>query len=341
MTQRSSRDQHLPPRPGLAGADDNHPYRFPIQSEGPADRPLGAALAPVLEEACHGRLHDLHWFRTDWQRGGAMTGYARYHHEDGTDISVVVKLPIPPRELTWLRRLQPHGHVAPQLIQSGDSLGGYDFAWVVMERLPHGPLGTSWGGKEFDLLVHAVGQFYHASFAYPLEGTPKRVDWEAAYDKARKNVGLHSLPNDQQWNKALKKVHKKFKEWAKIWEERPIDGWVHGDLHLRNAMTRDPAPAGPAVLLDFAETRPGHWVEDAVYFEHLYWAQKERLAGRKLCRLIAHQRKDLGLPVDPDWAQLADVRRGLLAVTTPAVLAAEGDPRHLQAVLEVLEIHAG
>src|SRR5690606_21050581 len=114
-------------------------------------------------------------------------------------------------------------------------------------------------------------------------------------------------------------------------------GWCHGDLHLANAMTRDAPPNGPAVLFDFAKARVGHWVQDAIYFEHLFWARPQRLKGRKLAKHIAHERKRLGLPVDPDWARLAEVYRSLLAMATPAVLDHDGDPVHLQACLSILE----
>ena len=106
-------------------------------------------------------------------------------------------------------------------------------------------------------------------------------------------------------------------------------------------MTRTPAPDGPALLLDFAEVEPGHWLEDAIYFEHIYWGAKDRLAGRKLTRAIARRRRELGLAVESDWAELARVKRALLATTTPALLDAEGDPRHVHAALDVLERAVG
>ncbi|MCC7145673.1 MAG: phosphotransferase [Phycisphaeraceae bacterium] len=309
--------------------------------------PMGSALGEVLLGACEGRLSDLHWFRTDWQRGGALTGYGLYRNGDSghdgqaSGRPVVAKLPVPPRELMWLRRLQEAGDVAPHLLAWGQTLGGYDIAWVVMERMPHGPLGSVWQGAEFDLLVESVGRFYRASSAFPAEGNPKRVDWNDAYDRTRKNVSTHGLPDEQRWSHALKKAHKKLKDWAAIWEDRPVEAWCHGDLHLKNAMTRQPAPAGPAVLLDYAETRPGHWVEDAVYFEHLYWSRRDRLGGRKLCRQIAQERKKLGLVVEADWPRLAEVRRILLAMTTPLVLGLHGEPHHLRAALEIVEGAAG
>jgi len=91
------------------------------------------------------------------------------------------------------------------------------------------------------------------------------------------------------------------------------------------------------VLIDFAEVHAGNWIEDATYFEHLFWARRQKLGGRKLCSQIAHERKKRGLPVDPDWPRLASIRRALLAMSTPALLQYDGDPHHVHAALEVLE----
>jgi hypothetical protein len=102
-------------------------------------------------------------------------------------------------------------------------------------------------------------------------------------------------------------------------------------------MARCPAPEGPAVLLDYALTHVGHWVEDAVYFEHLFWSKRHRLGDRKPTRLIAQERKQQGLPVDADWPRFAQVRRVLLALATPANLDQYGDPAHIDAALQVLE----
>jgi hypothetical protein len=307
-----------------------------------AGGPLGAALEPIVRRACEGRLSPVTWFRTDWQRGGAATGYARFTLEgEAEPHEVVVKLPVPPRERHWLVRLQAHGSIAPRVYAHGEALNGYDLAWVVMERLPHGPLTAAWSGVEFDLVVEAIGEFYAAAADVPLVGQAPKRNWHGLFERARQRVASRAVPDAQRWKNALKRAHKKLDNWIEAWESRPIDGWCHGDLHLANAMTRTPAPNGPAVLLDFAEVEPGHWLEDAVYFEHLYWAATDRLAGRKLTKAIARRRRELGLPVDSDWADLANVKRALLAAITPALLDAEGDPGHVQAALGVLERAAG
>ena len=316
------------------------PGPIPVDIED-GHQPWGAALEPVLRRACNDRLGEVTWFRTDWQRGGALTGYAHYHADDDREHEVVVKLPVPPAERRWLERLQAGDDVAPVLYAHGESLNGYDMAWVVMERLAHGPLGATWQGAAFDLLIEAAGRFYAAAEAHPLTGTPREVDWPKVCDQARRAVRTHSLADGQRWNNALKKAQKKLKDWLAVWNDRPIQNWCHGDLHLGNGMTRTPAPQGPALLIDYAQTRPGHWVEDAVYFEHLFWGRRERLEGRKLCRQLAHERKNPGLKVDEHWPQLAGVKRALLAMATPTTLDAAGDPTYVAGALQVLEVEAG
>jgi len=304
-------------------------------------QPFGANLEPVLHKACGGRLSAINWFRTDWQRGGALTGYSQYRDDDGRNMPAMVKLPVPPSERLWLERLQVAGDVVPRLYAHGQVLNGYDMAWVVMERLPHGPLGAAWQGRQFDLLIEAVGRFYKAAEKFAVDSPPPQRDWQAILQTARKKVSEQALPDAHLWKKMLKTADSKLKSWLSVWNDRRVDHWCHGDLHLANAMARCPAPGGPAVLIDLALTRPGNWVEDAVYFEHLYWSRRQQLEGRRLCSEIARHRKQLGLPVDEDWPRLAQIRRLLTAMATPADLQHDGNRQHLQATIELLEAELG
>ena len=79
-------------------------------------------------------------------RLSAATGMVTYEL-DGHVLPAVLKIPVVPRELRWLRRLQdaPEGAlVVPRVFASGASIDEYDLAWVVMERFAHGPLGSHW-----------------------------------------------------------------------------------------------------------------------------------------------------------------------------------------------------
>ena len=315
-----------------------HPTH-PAPSLQPTQLPFGTHLEPALQEACDGRLSHVNWFRTDWQRGGALTGYATYCDETG-EHAVVVKMPVPPRERRWLTLLQ-ETEVAPRVHRHGESLGGYDFCWVVMERFAHGPIGHAWGGKGFELVIDAVVRFSAAARHIEPDGPRRHHDYEAIHHQARENIHRHGVAQEQRWNKALKAAHRMLKDWLAVWDTRPVKEWCHGDLHLGNAMTRTPPPSGPAFLLDFAEVHCGHWIEDAVHLEHLYWGRRDKLEGHRICKEIARARKALHLPVDEDWPRLAQIHRALLAMSTPAVLRFAGDPHHVQAALEVLEAEVG
>jgi hypothetical protein len=345
MEEQSS-PEHLPPTdrqpvtPTSPSAVDVPHHQDAILDVAP-ESPFGVMLGQVLVNMLGGRLTDVHWFRTDWQRGGALTGYAKYRGDDDRDHDVVVKMPVPPRERNWLVYLQQWPDVAPTLHAHGDEVGGYDMVWVIMERLPHGPLGQAWDGQEFDLLIDAIGRFYEAAAHQPLHGEPRRMDWDALHVKARENVRHHPSHQKQRWNNALKRAQKKLPEWVQHWEDRPTDHWCHGDLHFGNAMTRTPPPRGPALLFDFALARPGCWLEDAIYLEHLFWAQRDRLGDRRITRDIAQERKRRGLHVEPDWADLANSKRALQAISVPAMLEHKGDAQTLQASLEVLEQQLG
>ncbi len=328
--------------PASSSADSNRSFDLSDLAEGRTQ--FGANLEPALRTACNDRLSEVRWFRADWQRGGALTGYAAYCDDAGDEHEVVVKLPVPPVERKWLVRLQDSNtvtDVVPRLFQYGDELGGYDLIWVVMERLAYGPIGSAWGGAAFDLFVEAVGRFAWATSAFEVEGEARHKDWKKIHQMARDHIRRHDVANEQQWQKALKKAHRHLKDWIATWEDRPTDDWCHGDLHPGNAMTRVPPPDGPVLLFDLAEAHRGHWLEDAVYFEHLYWSKRDQLDGRKLCNMIAKQRKKHDLPVEKDWSKLASVQRALLAMATPAMLQHEGNPAHVAAALQVLEREVG
>ncbi len=310
-------------------------------SSAPADedpRHLAATLAPVLAEACQGRLSEVTWFRTDWQRGGAATGTARYEQSDGPTIDVVVKLPVVQRELLWVQRLQEgDGTVVPQLYASGDTLGGYDLSWLVIERFGHGPLGTHWHDDHVPRIADAAARFHMAAMTWPVDQPAHREPWEDLIKEAQKSLRTNPVPRRQAWRAAMKTLRRHLDALVEGWEARDTAQWVHGDLHLANAMSRESMESGPVSLIDLAEVRAGHWVEDAVYLERQLWSRPQRLKGHGPVKAIAAARRRWQLPVEDDYARLAMIRRALLAGTAPCFLHSEGDPRHLDACLDWLE----
>lgn len=302
---------------------------------------FGENLEPVLIKACNDRLTNIRWFRTDWQRGGALTGYGTFQTDSGPK-EVVIKLPVPPQERRWLMYTQADQHqlgeITPKLFAHGEELGGYDMVWLVMERLKFGPMDSQWNGNEFTMLVDTIGRFYAVAANYPVNVNREPQDWKFLIDRARQKI-RDKAPLDiaQQWNKTLKAFQKKLKRILKYWATRNLKEWRHGDVHLGNAMTRQPAPHGPALIFDFAMVRPGHWVEDATYFEHLYWADPSKLEQYPIVKMFAQVRKDHKLTVETNYPKLANIRRALLAATSPISAVGAGNPRFQNACLQKLE----
>ena len=303
-------------------------------------RSLATTLAPVLVEACDNRLEDLVWFKADWQAGGAATGTAVHRLVDGKRVRAVVKLPVVQRELVWTRRLQDdraEDLVVPRLYASGETLGGYDLAWVVIERFEYGPLGLHWHDEHIPRIAEAAARFHAATSAFPIDQTPTPEPWDSLLREAQHSVKINNVAEHRRWTAALKTLRRRQDALAAQWEARPTTDWLHGDLHLANAMSRTSMESGPVCLIDLAEIRAGHWVEDAIYLERQLWARPQRLRAHKPLKAIAAARKKLGLPVAPDDSRLAMIRRVLLAATTPKFLRSEGHPRYLAACLEQLE----
>ena len=306
------------------------------------DPALARHLLPAVQEACNGRRDGVSWFRADWQRGGASTARAKWLFDGQPDRAVVIKFPVVPRELYWTRRLQntdgtPPAMV-PHLFASGQSLGNYDLAWMVIEELPFGPLGMRWHRDHIARICKAAARFQQVTFDLPVEdATPRIESWVDLLDRARSGVRENALPKQPRWVAALKRVQRSCDALVAHWRERDGSHWIHGDLHLANAMSRASAQAGDVILIDLAEVRCGHWTEDAVFLERQLWARPDRLDATKPVREMARARRKLDLEVEEDALELIDIRRVLMAATAPAFLRTEGHPRHLNGSLAQLE----
>jgi hypothetical protein len=295
---------------------------------------LASSLEPVLISQTNNQLRDIHWFRTDWQRGGAATGYATWISEDSEPIDVVIKLPVIEKELRWTRHMQNANGVAPTLYASGEQLNGYDLAWMVIERFPVGPLGKHWKDSNIQRIADAAARFTKSASEFPINQSGRREDWKALLKTAKKSVRENHIENESKWKKAHSLLTKKLSSVLEIWRARRIDQWLHGDLHLANAMCRTDEPDAKVSLIDLAEVHAGHWVEDAVYLERQLWGYKSRLKSSKPVHAMVIARKRLGMQVDENFNELVDIRRLLLAATAPAFMQSEGDPRYLASCLE-------
>ena len=301
-------------------------------------RALASSLEPALQELLKGHLQPIHWFKADWQRGGAATGKSIFEDDNGKH-NVIIKLPIGPQELIWTRRLQTAKKPLPipHLFASGHELGGYDLAWLIIECLPTGPLALRWHENHIQRIAAASAHFYAAAGAYEVDQAPKREPWEDLIRDAQKSVRVNKIPERKRWASALKTLKRRSEQLVEQWRARKADQWLHGDLHMANAMTRGEFTKGEVVLIDLAEVHVGHWLEDAVYLERRLWAMPERMKQTRPVRAIATARRRLGLDVEAQFGRLAMIRRALLAGSAPAFMRSEGHPQYLAACLIRLE----
>ena len=310
---------------------DTEDFANPNPLQGPA---LGQGLEPRIRSTCGDRLSPITWFRTDWQHGGAATGRATFTDESGKESQVMIKIPVSPRELKWLRRLQGTPSI-PVLYASGDVLGEYDLAWVIIEWFPFGPLGKKWDPNHFSRSCDSAAHFQASAKEFPIDKPVPREDWDILIRRSRDAIQTQSISHANEWKNALKKLSRRLDHMVEFWRNRTPLEWIHGDLHLANCMSRVSMNEGPVSLIDLAEVRPGHWIEDAIYLERIYWSRPSRLKDNSPVKHLAHARKALGLDVSEDHPRLADIRRALYAATCPAFLRTEGGA-HLRASLAQL-----
>jgi hypothetical protein len=321
------------------GGDDSQHKLKPAQEVMQHGHALGPFLAPALRQTLDDRITDLRWFLTDWQRGGAATAFAVYTDKNGVERDVVIKLPVRLSEIRWLVRMNGaigHECAGPVVYRHGMELGGYDLAWVVMERFSPTPLAGRLDEQAWRLFADVAARFYARAAKYPVDLPPRQEDWEALLVKAREQAHWNSIEQEQEWNQAIKATQKVAGKLIERWRARPCEEWCHGDLHPANAMQREGDEAR-AFLVDMAEVHAGHWVEDAVYAERLFWGHPEKLLGTSPVERIAAARKQAGLKNGEDHPEYADIRRVLMAATAPAFLGSEGAPAHLRGTLHVLK----
>lgn len=302
---------------------------------------LASMLTPALIASCNGKLSVPTWFRAAWQSSGASTGYATYTLDNGHAVDAVVKVPVNPTEHRWTCLLGGHNgedHACtPRVLASGLELGGHDLAWLVIEKLHGATLNTQLDRSAVeDLLATAARWYVQANKAHVVQNAQEIKDenWAGMLDKARRIVKETGIAESQRWNDSLHRTQRHLDTLVARWRSRPINTWCHGDLHPGNAMRRT---SGACTLIDLALVHPGHWVEDAVYLERLYWAKPEMLAGVKPVSVLAKHLREHGVIGTEDYTQLAHVRRTLMASSVPLYLEHEGHPKYVHAALEMLE----
>lgn len=305
------------------------------------------ALMPALKDACEGRLSEISFFRSEWQRGGGSTAFAQYITPEGKSIPVVIKLPVGYTEYRWttaLSRLQEQepSPVTPRVIAAGTDLGDHHFAWLVIERLPGSPIAAALDEASVKSLLKSTArlqQLFEQIEPATIAARAKPVDYEKMIERSREAVKRSAIlsPHDAQvWNNELYAVHKALPMMLNKWEHRQFIDWCHGDLHGGNALRR---PDGTIALIDLALVHSGHWIEDALYLERVYWARPGGLFGINVIKELAAHRRALGLHCDGDYGMLAAVRRVLTAACAPALIEREGNRLYLDAAMDMIRKH--
>lgn len=334
--------------------DPEIPPKAPIYTTRDEVESLGVSLGPALHDACGDRLGDIEWFRSPWQKSGAATGLTSWRLPNGRVIEAIAKVPVGYREYFWSTRL---GEVdpmrwesdecrrlpVPRVLASGMELGGYDAAWVVQERVAGETVGKAMNAGSLEQLFLATARFHQqAREVKPAERAAQasEPDWRAILERARTKCVDNAIDRRDEWLRAIDAVDGILPALLERWHARPWDTWCHGDLHPGNVMIRDGCMDGPTtddrrcgVLIDFALVHPGHWVEDALYLERMYWGREAMLCGVEPLRCLAENRILHGLHADETDERLADIRRVLMGVTSPAFLRHENDPEYLSAAL--------
>lgn len=296
----------------------------------------------------------MRWFHALWQHGGAGTGYSEWTTAGGATIECVVKLPVSYAEYAWSKRLglvherdwgspDALNLPTPRVLAGGFELGAYDFAWLVMERFVGQPLGVGQPGKS-DLweLFETTAEFHAAAVLERALEAPRPGevrDWDGLIERGLRQVETGSIADAGRWRAALERTQAALPGLLARWDGRPMDTWCHRDVHTHNAMRRGGGDGrrGKVALIDLARVAPGCWVEDALYLERLCWGREEALCGVDPVKTLAQTRTGLGLPVDEGDLALADLRRVLMAATSPAFSRTQGDPVYLRAALGRLE----
>ena len=208
------------------------------------------------------------------------------HRETGGRIFVKVGTSI--CENYWSDRLcSTAPDLVPNVYASGSRLGGIEVHWLATEAIPFGPLGNSWNGKEFELMLDAGIHFYRAakSIKHPNLSEINLSDVVGWLQGALK-LGCPG-PVDQLYQIADR-------HWSFIIEKCGVET-AFDDFHLCNGMTRSPPPdGGPALLIDIHPNRQP-WVLDPAYLQVLNSGDRSRPGCHNLIERMAAKRRGAGL----------------------------------------------
>ncbi|MCB9845338.1 MAG: aminoglycoside phosphotransferase family protein [Phycisphaeraceae bacterium] len=322
----------------------------PTGLSGSRGQALGSSLGAVLRDLLDGRLGPIEWFQSTWQRGETATGFSTWALPDGRRTPVMLKIPVGPNEHSWsvaLGAVEQEDWDAPESLErptarvaaAGESLGGYDLGWLVLERFPGLPLAGDLGRQGVLDMAGAAARFHaSAARARPVGSLPDEPDWTGTIEHSVEVARDYGMADEERWAAATERVLDMLPDLVSQWAGRARTTWCHGDLHPGNVMWRShPDGTRRCALIDLALVHAGHWIEDGLYFERLYWGHDSMLGGAEPVAALAKERARLGLTVEPGYERLADVRRVLMAACVPSALIREGNLSYVKGALDILE----
>jgi hypothetical protein len=203
--------------------------------------------------------------------------------------------------------------LAPRHHAGGSLAGTIRAEWMVMEHIPHGPLGPVYGGGEFDLLLEARVRLHRATSDHAFaSATP-----DHAYLRSRMDRGLSAGAPA-----SLAPLAETFEEEWTWMTEVFGTSCCHGDFHLANALSRHQRPHGPAVLIDFSPVS-APWVWDLGYLQALVSSAIDRPGSNHLIERYAALLRREGVRAVPE----AELERAATIAVTWNLLAFAADPK--------------
>ncbi len=221
------------------------------------------------------------------QEYGLRAVHLRGLHRE-TGLVVIIKVGTSARENFWCEELHCLCQdLVPRVYAAGSSLGEIDVHWLASEAIPYGPLGNSWNGREFELMLDAGARFYQYAGLIddPTLDVTTRDEvsgWLEGGIRQRCPGLVDGLLSrlDDHWQFIL----------AKCGFETCFE-----DFHLCNGLMRDPPPEGErAVLIDIHPNRRP-WILDPAYLQVLNSGDRNRPGHRDLVPRMAAKRREAGL----------------------------------------------
>ena len=204
--------------------------------------------------------------------------------EKSTGRPLIIKVGADERELYWtaqLARIAPD--ILPELLAMGHLTQGN---FMVFERIEYNALGPLWQGREFDLLLQAAVRFYRAA----QEAEPLHLSTRSFHDVLHWLEQGSKLAPPGDWQSV---IHHAEEDYSWLKQECPLEV-CHGDLHLRNVVSRNPPPHGPALLIDIGPIRD-FWVFEAAYTEILTCGNQARKGIGNIVPRMNEFRREAGL----------------------------------------------